>query len=231
MTTVNRRLAVLLALLLGCRATTARPYFVPYPEAETAELGFGVIDKALTVGQVTDTLLAYLVRDSIPINKVRRFDGFLETGWFDAATLAPTTRRPVGDKVVRVRAYIDPGKPGFTRVEVETVFVPFPDPSLSAREQEAPVTPVHPVNRRVAAVLAILKKKYGAPEDTTAKKKNPKDSTATLLVPTKPDTTQAKADTTKAKADTTKAKAATTGTKAPTDTTKVKAAADTTKRS
>ncbi len=228
MTAGNRRLAVLISLLLGCRATTTRPYFVPYPEAEKAEIGFGVIDKALTVEQVTDTLFAYLLRDSIPITTVRPFDGFLETGWFDAATLAPTKSRPVGDKVVRVRAYIDPGKPGFTRVEVETVFVPFPDPSLSAREQEAPVTPVHPVNRRVAAVLAILTKKYGAPEDSTAKKKNPKDATATPLLPTKADSTRARADTTKLKpgtpADTTRAKA-------PTDTTKVKAAADTTKRS
>jgi len=230
--------AALLAMvsLLGCRATTERPYFVPFPEAETSEFGFGVIDRAVTVGQVTDTLLAYLLRDSIPITKVRRFDGFLETGWLDAGTLQPTTQRPIGDKVVRIRAFVDPGKPGYAHVEVETVFVPFPDPSLSAREQEAPVTSVHPVSRRVAAVLEQLKKKYGPPEDSTAKKKGlvadsartksgaPADSTL-LKAKTPADTTAPKP---KAPADTTAPKLKP---KAPADTTrpKPKVPADTTK--
>lgn len=239
--TRSARAALLgLVSLLGCRATTARPSFVPFPEAETAQFGFGIVDRTVTVGQVTDTLLAYLQRDSIPFRTVRRFDGFLESAWLDAATLKPTTRRPVGDKVVRVRAFIDPGRPGFAHVEVETVYVPFPDPSLSPREQEAPVTSVHPVTRRVAAVLEQLKKKYGAPEDsmpgkkkgpgaagdtTGAKSKAPADTgKAAPKAPT--DTTKAAA---KVPADSTKAKP-----KAPTDTTKAapkpKAAADTTRR-
>ena len=187
----RRRLVVLIGLLLGCRATTSRPYFVPFPEAETAELGFGLVSPAATVAQVSDTVLAYLTHDSIPITKIRRVDGFLESGWFDAATLAPTRRRPIGDQVVRVRAFIDPGRPGFGRVEIETVYVPFADPSLTDREQEAPVTPVHPVNLRVAAVLEKLKKKYGAPEDSTQKTKDgkPAKQDSTKARPAKPDST------------------------------------------
>jgi hypothetical protein len=167
---VIRRLSVVATLLLGCRATTTRPTFVEFPEAETAELGFGLVSIPGTVARLTDTLVEYLRRDSIPVTTVQRFDGYLDTGWFDAKTFKPTSRRPLGDGVVRVRGWVNPGKPGYGRVEVETVYRPVADPSLPARELEAPVAPSHAVNAKVLAVLQRLKVKYGAPEDSAATK-------------------------------------------------------------
>ena len=221
MTPIRSRAVVAIGLLLGCRATTSRPYFVPFPEAEHGQIGFGLINPAGTVGQVTDTVLAYLLRDSIPITTVRRFDGFLETGWFDTTSLAPTHRRPIGDGVVRVRAYIDPGQPGFAHVEIETVYVPFADPSLSAREQEAPVAALHGVNRRVAAVLEQLKKKYGAPEDEGDKAKAARDAKPGMGKPRAPGDSALVADST-AKVDSSKAAPAKPDTTAKRDTTGVK---------
>jgi hypothetical protein len=153
---------------LGCRATTGRPPFPPFPEAEHVEIGFGLVDKVVTVMQVTDSLVAYLRADSIPVSTVKPFDGYLETRWFEAATLAPTDRRPLSDQIVRVRGWVDPSKPGYAKVEVETVSVPWADPSLPDRELETPVPFTHPVNVRVRAVLKRLTDKYGAPEDSAA---------------------------------------------------------------
>lgn len=166
------RRGVLLGLLatLACRATTGRPTFVVFPEAETAEMGFGLVSVAGTVARLTDTVVDYLRRDSIPIPTVKRFDGFFDSGWIDAKTLKATGRRPLGDGVVRVRGFVDPGKPGYGRVDVETVYRPFDDPSRPARELEVPVAATHPVNAKVAAVLEKLKAVYGVPEDSTAKK-------------------------------------------------------------
>src|SRR5207237_1111276 len=96
---------------------------------------------------------------------VHEFDGFLDSGWFDANTLRPTSRRPIGPDVVRVRGWVAPGKPGFSEVELETVYVPVADPSRSPRDLELAAPPDHPVTKRVAALMKDLLKKYGDPAD------------------------------------------------------------------
>lgn len=160
-----RRAVLVSVMLIGCKATTGRPGFVPFPEAEHTEIGFNLADEDESVFMVTDTIAARLQADSIPVNRVIRVDGYLETPWFDAKTLQPTTRRPLGPDVVRVRAWVDPSKPGFARVEIETVYVPRADPSVPDRELEAPVPAVHPVNIRVGEMLRKLAEKYGVPPD------------------------------------------------------------------
>ncbi|MBX3148227.1 MAG: hypothetical protein KF785_15800 [Gemmatimonadales bacterium] len=166
------RLAVALlvaaGVAVGCRATTGRPYFDPFPEAEHVEIGFGLIDRTATVMQITDTVLAYLEADSIPFAKVRRFDGYLESAWLDAETLRPVGRRPLGSNTVRVRVWINPTMPGYAQVEAETSYNTMADPSRPSRELEAPVDLIHPVNRRVGEVLKRLSARYGAPTDSVA---------------------------------------------------------------
>jgi len=162
---VRRRLIPVLALLVACRATTGRPSFVPFPEAETVEIGFGLADRTITVMRVTDTVVAYLKADSIPIALSKPFDGYFETAWLDAKTLTPTSRRPLGDGVVRVRGFVDPSKPGYANVNIETVYRRMVDPSVPARELEAPVPTLHPVNHRIAELMKKLQVKYGIPEE------------------------------------------------------------------
>ena len=168
MTNIRRVIAPLL-LATGCRATTKRPSFVPMPEAEHAEIGFGFLIKDTSVARITDSVVAYLEADSIPVSRVYRVDGYLETPWFDAKSLRPTTARPLGQDVVRVRAWVDASRPGFARVEIETVYVPAADPSLRYRDTEVSVPPVHPVNRRVAGALKRLNDKYGIEDEEKGK--------------------------------------------------------------
>jgi hypothetical protein len=131
-------------------------------------------------------------------------DGWLETRWFDAKTLQPTTRRPVGRDIVKVRGWANPAKPGFSEYEVETVFVPFIDPSRPARELESIVPGDHPVAKRVAATVKRLFDKYGEPVPAPPPSPGAKprvDSTSKAL-PARPDS--AKADTSrKPRADST----------------------------
>ncbi len=161
-------LAVAAGVAVGCRATTGRPHFDPFPESEHVEIGFGLIDRTATVMQITDTVLAYLEADSIPFAKVRRYDGYLETDWLDAETLRPADRRPLGSNTVRVRVWINPTMPGYGQIEAETSYNVMADPSRPSRELEAPVELGHPVNRRIGDVLKRLGTLYGAPTDSVA---------------------------------------------------------------
>lgn len=154
--------------LAACRATTPRPPFVPFPEAVHGEIGFGNPDAVATIVRATRAVADALRADSIPLRVVYEEAGFLESPWFEAATLQPTTRRPLGPGVVRVRGWIGPAKPGYSTVELETVFRPKADPSLPERELESPVPDDHPVGKRVASVMERLVAEFGDPADTAA---------------------------------------------------------------
>jgi hypothetical protein len=190
-----RRVFMALGFLAGCRATTKRPSFVPFPEAEHAEIGFGFLLKDSSVARITDSLVAYLTADSIPVSRVYRVDGYLETPWFDAKSLRPTKARPLGQDVVRVRAWVDASKPGFAHVEIETVYVPAADPSLRERDTEVAVSPVHPVNRRVAGALKRLNDKYGAADEEKAVIKPAQSGPPIRVAPAVPGAAKAKSDT------------------------------------
>ena len=156
-----RRLLAAAALLAACRPTTTRPAITPYPEAAGVEI-------RLRPPEATRRLAEALQADSLPPARVRVRDGYIETAWLDSATGAPTTRRPIGTGVVRLRAWADPGRPGNSVLTVETLYRPLADPSLPERELERQVPPTHPTAVKIEGVLAALLKRHGGPPPPAA---------------------------------------------------------------
>lgn len=152
-------LALVLPGLLACQPSTTRPSFTPLPEAE-------VVEVRLLPAEATRRLAEALAADSIPARRVDVRDAFIETQWFDSATGRPSAQRPIGTRVVRVRAWADPGRPGFTVLSVETAFRPMADPSLPPRELDREVPKDHPVAVRIRTALQAMVKKYGGPPVT-----------------------------------------------------------------
>ncbi len=145
---------LLCAALVACYPTTTRPRLVPVPEALTAEI-------ALFVPAATRALAVALDADSIPVSRTEPDDGWLETPWFDAATLQPTNARILGPDVVKVRAFVDPGRPNHAVMTIEVVHRPLADPSQDPRALERHVAGEHPVANRVRMVVEALKVTYG----------------------------------------------------------------------
>ena len=143
-------------MVAGCSPFTTRPAITPLPDAAAIEV-------RLSVREATRELAAALQADSIPARQVRLRDGYFESGWFDAATGRPTSRRPIGAGIIKVRGWADPARPGNTLLIVETLFRPLADPSLPERELEKQVPRDHPVAVKVDSALAGLVKRFGGP--------------------------------------------------------------------
>lgn len=150
----TRAVAAAAAAALACRATTQRPPFQPFPATQPIEV-------ELEMAEATDTLARRLAADSIPVGRVVPADGYLETPWFDAASGTPTSRRPVGPEVVRVRGWVTPSKAYHSEVQVEAVYRPVADPSLDERELERVVSDSHPATLRVRRVLQGILRQFG----------------------------------------------------------------------
>ena len=141
----------------ACQPTTTRPPFPPLPEAAGSEI-------RLPVPMATRRLAEALKADSIPTQKVRLRDGYIETPWFEARNGRPVgQRRAIGPGVVRIRAWADPARPGSSQLTVETLYRPRVDPSLPYRELEREVSRDHPVAKKVEAALLSLVKRFGGP--------------------------------------------------------------------
>ena len=147
--------------LVACQPVTTRPPYPPVPEAATTEV-------RLVPREATRLLAEALQRDSIPATRVELRDAWIETSWFDTATGQRTHRRAVGPGVVRVHAWSDPSRPGFSKVTIETVYRPLADPSLPERQLDRQVPREHPVAVKMRAALAALVKEYGGPPASTA---------------------------------------------------------------
>jgi hypothetical protein len=148
------------ALTVACKAGTARPYFPPVTGAPTTEIELKVVD-------ATEALADVLRGDSLPVEKVVTRDGFVETAWFKTETKQPTHARRLGPDVVQVRAWVDPSRPGHSRIVIETVFRPLADPSLSGRELDRQVAPDHPIGKRMVEIITQLTKLYSTEPDST----------------------------------------------------------------
>jgi hypothetical protein len=159
------RLAVAL-FAAACRPDTTRPAITPFPEAAGVEIRLRPIE-------ATRRLAEALQADSLPPSRVQMRDGYIETAWLDSATGRPTTRRPIGAGVVRLRAWADPGRPGNTVLTVETLYRPLADPSLPERELERQVPRTHRVAMKVEQVLAALLKRHGGPPPPAAQQPAP----------------------------------------------------------
>ena len=180
-------------LLLACQASTNRPPYDALPSAALAEV-------ELDLPSATRTLAEALRADSLPVAKVEERDGFLDSGWFDAGTLTPTNRMPVGTDVVRIRAWGTPTKFGFVELQIETVYRPLVDPSRPDRDLEVGVPPDHQVQRRVNAVIRRLLEQHG--DTAHARDFQPLRPPSQVRPDTaKPDT--GKRDTTRTRRDTT----------------------------
>lgn len=141
----------------ACQPATTRPPFPPLPEAAGREV-------RLPVPMATRRLAEALKADSIPTQKVRLRDGYIETPWFDARNGRPIGQRgAIGPGVVRIRAWADPARPGSSQLTVETLYRPRVDPSLPYRELEREVSPDHPVAKKVEAALQRLVERFGGP--------------------------------------------------------------------
>ena len=139
----------------ACQPNTTRPSFAPLPEAAGTEI-------RLSVPEATRHLAEALKADSIPPRKVQLRDGYIETGWFEAGSgRVVRGRRAVGPRIVRVRAWADPARPGSSQLTVETLYRPLLDPSLPDRELEREVAQGHPVALKVEAALRALVKRFG----------------------------------------------------------------------
>ena len=176
----------LLTVLVACRATTSRPYYLPLPTAALAEI-------ELEIPEATRALAEAMARDSIALSTIREADGFIDSGWLDARTLEHTGARPLGDDVVRVRAWINPAKQFWSELQVEATYRAMADPSRPERELDVPLPDDHPLQRKLAGVIRKLIEQYGDAEALKALEA-PKPVT-----PIKPDTTKVKPDTTKTK--------------------------------
>jgi hypothetical protein len=148
--------AVLAGLLAACRPNSTRPPLTPLPEAAATEI-------RLPPQEAGRSLAEALAADSLPPAVVRGRDAYIETAWLDSATGRPTTRRPIGTGVVKVRAWADPGRPGNSLLIVETLYRPFADPSLPERELEHQVPRDHPTALKVERILEAMLKRYGGP--------------------------------------------------------------------
>jgi hypothetical protein len=157
------RAAWLLVGLWGaaCQPNTTRPGFVPLPEAAGTEI-------RLPIRDATRQLAEALRASAVPVRTIQLRDGYMETGWFDSKSGRPTRRRPSGTRVVRVRAWADPARPGSSQVTVETTYRLRVDPSLPERELDRQVPKSHPVALKIESVLKKLVERYGgAPAAST----------------------------------------------------------------
>lgn len=144
----------LASVLAACQPATTRPTFTPFPEDVILVLHLPV-DRATRA--ITDALLD----DSIPVARSVPRDGYVETPWFDAATLRPVHGRGFGPGHVRIRAWIDPTRPRESEARMEAVYRPKVDPSLPERELEATLPAGHPVAVRLAAIIRTLLEAHG----------------------------------------------------------------------
>ncbi len=154
---VRAILPVLVALLAACRANTTRPSFVPVPEAMEAEVRLGIATG-------TQLLTEAPREDSLPIARVEEFDGYVETPWFTLPGFEPTTARPAGRDVMRVRGWVNPARPGYVRLVVEVVYRPWIDPGRPGRDLDRAVPADHPVPTRIRESLDRLLDLYGPPD-------------------------------------------------------------------
>jgi hypothetical protein len=206
----------------ACQAYTTRPRFAPMPDAATTQV-------LLDVPEATKALAEALRADSIPVRRVVERDGMIESDWFEVPGFQVTRRRPLGQSVVMVRAWVDMGQPGHSLYNVETVYRVAADPSRPDRELEASVPASNPAQVKVRLALRGLLLKHGSSEDIradsiaqrqlqAAQQKPPApvakgdSAKAAAPGPTKavPDTTRARPDTTRMKPDTTRTRPDTT---------------------
>jgi hypothetical protein len=157
-------------LASGCKPGTVRPSFPPVQGAPKVEVELKTV-------QATEVLGEILKGDTLPVTRVDTRDGLIETAWFHIRDKKATGARPLGTDVVRVRAWIDPSRAGYSYITLETVYHPLADPSLTSRQLDAQVPESHPIGKRMKQIVTELARLYNSepPEEPAA---TPKKRTA-----------------------------------------------------
>lgn len=142
---------VILLAALGCASMGGvRPRFAP-----AAGALFELVDPPPRI--VTRAMAQELERRGVPLLAVAEDEGYIETRWFDAASLAaqpaPFGARP---EVVKLRLFADPVGRG-TRLFLEAVTRVAWDPSLPERELERMVGEGHAVRPLLTELVAGLR--------------------------------------------------------------------------
>src|SRR6478735_2794165 len=117
---LSRSILFAILALPACDPATTRPDVTPIPEARTLEVR---LSRQGAITKLHEALLA----DSFPIAQVVTRDAWLETPWFDALTLKPTSAQRLGPDVVKLRGWADPARPGNSLIVVELVYRPLAD--------------------------------------------------------------------------------------------------------
>lgn len=149
---------LVLLLALACDPGTTRPDLLPMPEARTLDVEG---DRPTAI----EALHAMLVADSFPVGRVVPRDAWLETPWFDAATLRPAGANALGPQVMKLRGWAEPSRVGESILVVELVYRPMADPSVPARELERSVPSSDSVYARVERLLQRLQGSIGTHRD------------------------------------------------------------------
>ncbi|HEX5817881.1 MAG TPA: hypothetical protein VFY20_03330 [Gemmatimonadales bacterium] len=142
-------------LALGAVAAAACSPFSQRPRLDPLPLSPSVEVKGKRPA-VTEKTMQALAEDGMPLAHRTTTDAYAESAWLDSATMQATSRRPVGMDVVKLRTWIDPSRPGFSRVTIEPVYRPTADPSVPERELDRLVPETHPAWRRAQALLEKL---------------------------------------------------------------------------
>lgn len=181
---MNRALlAGLLVLTAGCETTTRRPPFQPMPQALTVEV-------RLELDDATRLLAERLAADSFPVRKIELADGYIETDWFVIPGFGPPAGRPLGTPTDKVRAWVDPGRPGHSRYTLEVIYQAWVDPSRDSREGERPVGDTHTARTRALGVLRTIAERYGDPDELPRFVQPGEATPADTATPARPDTGQ-----------------------------------------
>lgn len=131
------------------------------PQARAVEL-------ELDQGEATRAVVSAFSADSVPVSHSDPRDGYVDSGWFDAETLEPAGRNPLGPGTVRVRVWLNPETPNHVMATFEAVYRPLADPSLPDRELEQLLPEEHPIRDRLADIITGLEERYGEPPDAAA---------------------------------------------------------------
>ena len=150
--------AAILVSLVACDPGTTRPDLLPMPAARTLEVE-GERPAAI------EALHSALVADSFPVQRIVARDGWLETDWFDAATLHPAGANALGPRVMKLRGWAEPSRAGESTLVVELVYRPMADPSVPSRELERSVPASDSVSARVERLLQRLQSAIGTHRD------------------------------------------------------------------
>ncbi|MFQ5703325.1 MAG: hypothetical protein ACE5HT_04810 [Gemmatimonadales bacterium] len=141
-------------ILAACGAASLRPAITPFPQAQ--------VDTVFTAPDSAIIRLNYLLlTEGLVLHVISPVEGFVETEWFDAETLATGDANSLDTKdLVRLRFWADAVQEGQTVVVGEATNRISVDPSLPIRQKEAVVPPEHPAHAILTRILDALRSSF-----------------------------------------------------------------------